>query len=126
MRNADARPAVTAMVREDGTGALNSAEVSRPRAAEGVRRNGSAKWPQRSEAFKIRTCLCRHSNQSLFASENSVGKGFDEARDSAGIFWRHCRFRAAETTLSPSSVAKPWKVKDYSDGAGKPELRKTA
>jgi hypothetical protein len=35
-------------------------------------------------AVQIRTCLCRHSNRSLFAHRNSAGKTFREARDWAG------------------------------------------
>jgi hypothetical protein len=41
-------------------------------------------------------------------------------------FLRHGRFRATETVLSSVvGAAKPRKVKDYSDGARKPELRGT-
>jgi hypothetical protein len=44
-------------------------------------------------------------------------------RDRAGAQHDRSGFRAAETALSR---AKPWKVKDYSDGARKPESRGTA
>jgi hypothetical protein len=43
-----------------------------------------------------------------------------------GIFGRTARFRAVETALSRASSAKPRKVKDYSGGARKPDLRRTA
>jgi hypothetical protein len=66
-------------------------------------------------------------NRSPFGKENSAGKRFGGARDRGGIFGVTGRFRAAETTLSPASpMAKPRKVKDYSDGARQAELRRTA
>ena len=46
------------------------------------------------------TGLCRHSNQSLFASVNSAGKKFGEARDQGAIFGDTGQFRATETALS--------------------------
>jgi hypothetical protein len=53
-----------------------------------------------AQAFRARTGLYRHSNQSLFASENSAGKKFIEARHRGGIFGATRRFRAPETALS--------------------------
>ena len=41
-----------------------------------------------------------------FATGNSVGKGFGEARDLGGIFADASRFRTAETALSRVSGAK--------------------
>jgi hypothetical protein len=51
-------------------------------------------------AIRTRTGLCRHSKRSLFASENSAGKRFGEARDRGGFFGDTGRFRAIETALS--------------------------
>ena len=55
---------------------------------------------------KTRTGLCRHSNRSLFASGNSAGKRFGEARDRAAFLGDTSRFRAAETALSRVSAGK--------------------
>jgi hypothetical protein len=71
--------------------------VPRERQLEGI---------AKAKAFRTRTGLCRHSNQSLFASGNSAGKKFGEARDWGGIFGDAARFRAAETALSRVSVGK--------------------
>jgi len=49
---------------------------------------------------QTRTGLSRGSNQSLFATGNSAGKGFDAARDGVGIFGGDGEFLAAETGLS--------------------------
>jgi hypothetical protein len=59
-----------------------------------------------AQAFKTRTGLCRHSNPSLFASGNSAGKEFGEARDGVATFGGDRRFRAAETALSGVSGGK--------------------
>jgi hypothetical protein len=63
---------------------------------------------------------------TLFATGNSAGKSFGEARDWAGIFGDNGEFRVTETGLSGDSGGKVGKVKDYSDRARKPELRRTA
>jgi hypothetical protein len=42
---------------------------------------------QSSEAFRTRTGLYGHSNQSLFGGENSAGKEFGQRPE--GHFWRH-------------------------------------
>jgi hypothetical protein len=55
---------------------------------------------------QTRTSLCRHSNQSLRAAENSAGKRFGEARDWAAIFGDVRRSRATETALSRVSGGK--------------------
>ena len=57
-------------------------------------------------AFGTQTGLCRHSNRSLFASGNSAGKRFGEARDRDGIFGDTGRFRVTETALSRVSGGK--------------------
>jgi hypothetical protein len=59
-----------------------------------------------TQAFRTRTGLYRHSNQSLLASENSARKGFGETRDWAGFFRDAGLFRATETTLSRVSGGK--------------------
>jgi hypothetical protein len=79
-----------------------------------------------AQAFRTQTSLCRNSNRSLFAGGNSAGKKFGEAGDWGGIFGVTGRFRAAETALSRVPTAKPRNVKDYTDGARKLELRRSA
>jgi hypothetical protein len=79
-----------------------------------------------AQAFRTQTGLCRHSNQSLFAGGNSAGKEFGEARDWAGFFGDTRRFRGQRPRRPASPAAKPRKVKDYSEGARKSELRRTA
>jgi hypothetical protein len=57
-------------------------------------------------APRIRTGLCRHSNQSLHETGNSAGKRFGDARDRGGFSATPSRLRAAETGLSHVSRAK--------------------
>jgi hypothetical protein len=52
---------------------------------------------RRSPAFRTQTRLRLRSNRSLFATRNSAGKEFGEARDRDGIFGGAGRFRATET-----------------------------
>jgi hypothetical protein len=80
----------------------------------------------RAQAFSTRTSLCRHSNQSLSATGNSAGKKFGETRDWAGIFGDLPDSGRQRPRYLASPAAKPPKVKDYSDDARKPELRRTA
>jgi hypothetical protein len=81
--------------------------------------------PPGQSAVQTRTGLCRHSNQSLRAAENSTGKRFGEGRDGAGIFAGASRFPAAETALTRVPGGKPRRAKGYSDGPRKRELRRT-
>ena len=64
--------------------------------------------------------------QSLSATGNSAGKKFGETRDWAGIFGDLPDSGRQRPRYLASPAAKPPKVKDYSDDARKPELRRTA
>jgi hypothetical protein len=62
--------------------------------------------------------LCRHSNRSLFASGNSAGKRFGEARDWGAIPATPADFGRQRPRHPASPAAKPRKVKDFPNAPG--------
>ena len=60
------------------------------------------------------------------STRKSCRENVAEARDCGGIFGDTSRLRATETALSASAVAKPRKIKAYSDSRTKAALCKTA
>jgi hypothetical protein len=68
----------------------------------------------------------QRGNRSLFASPNSAGKRFGEARDRGGVLATPADSGRQRPRWPAPRAAKPRKVKDYFSGARKPDLRRTA
>jgi hypothetical protein len=88
---------------------------------------GGHRGAGRAQAFRTRTSLCRHSNQSLSATGNSAGKKFGEATETGRAFLATLPVSGRQRPrYLASPAAKPPKVKDYPDDARKPEFPRTA
>jgi hypothetical protein len=81
------------------------------------------RWPRhlglKPVSADIRTGLC---SRARIPPGKSLG-----GQRLGGLFWRHLPISGGKDRAIPRlAAAKPRKVKDYSDGARKPELRRTA
>jgi hypothetical protein len=77
-------------------------------------------------SFRTRTGLCRHRTGLCPGPGSPPGKSLARPETGAPILAKTADFGRQRPRSPASPPAKPRKVKDYSDGARKPKLRRSA